>query len=351
MRISEVSIHRPVFATVMSLVVVLIGLVGYTRLSVREYPNIDPPVVTVTTTYTGASAPIVETQVTKVLEDSLSGIEGIDYITSISRQEQSQITIRFKLERDADSAAADVRDRVGRTRGHLPEEIDEPIIQKIEADAQPILYVAFYSDKHSALEITDYADRYLPEVLARFSRSNPRVEVTVVCEPTPMLVDAIMQQQLDLAIVTQCETTVPAEIFREERLLWVASARHSVHEEEVVPLALGRAVCSWRRSATGALDSTGRRYRVLYSSWNSNAVGAAVMAGLAVSVLPESAVRTGMRVLTPADGFPNLPSCKVGLMRASANGDALVAALAGHVIQGLENLPSRVEAPVREAAE
>ena len=97
----------------------------------------------------------------------------------------------------------------------------------------------------------DYADRYLPEVLARFSRSNPRVEVTVVCEPTPMLVDAIMQQQLDLAIVTQCETTVPAEIFREERLLWVASARHSVHEEEVVPLALGRAVCSWRRSATG----------------------------------------------------------------------------------------------------
>src|SRR4029079_5184153 len=97
-RISEVSIHRPAVATAMSLVVVLVGLVGYSRLSVREYPNIDPPVVTVTTTYTGASAAIVETQVTKVLEDSLSGIEGIDYITSISRQEQSQITIRFKLE-------------------------------------------------------------------------------------------------------------------------------------------------------------------------------------------------------------------------------------------------------------
>jgi DNA-binding transcriptional LysR family regulator len=197
----------------------------------------------------------------------------------------------------------------------------------------------------------DYADRYLPEVLARFSRSNPRVEVTVVCEPTHMLVEAVMQSHLDLAIVTQCETIVPATIFREERLLWVASARHCVHEEEVVPLALGRATCSWRRSATGALDTTGRRYRVLYSSWNSNAVGAAVMAGLAVSVLPESAFRTGMRVLTPSDGFPTLPSCKVGLMRGGSSGDALVAALAGHIVQSLDNLPSRSDPPVREAAE
>ncbi|MET0605459.1 MAG: LysR substrate-binding domain-containing protein [Beijerinckiaceae bacterium] len=197
----------------------------------------------------------------------------------------------------------------------------------------------------------DYADRYLPEVLARFSRSNPRVEVTVVCEPTHMLVEAVMQSHLDLAIVTQCETVLPATIFREERLLWVSSARHCVHEEEVVPLALGRATCSWRRSATGALDTTGRRYRVLYSSWNSNAVGAAVMAGLAVSVLPESAVRTGMSVLTPTEGFPGLPSCKVGLMRGGTSGDALVSALAGHIVQSLDNLPSRSDAPVREAAE
>ena len=165
MKLSEISIHRPVFATVMSLVVVLVGLVGYSRLTVREYPNIDPPVVTVATTYQGASAPIVETQVTKVLEDSLSGIEGIDYITSISREEQSQISIRFNLERDPDDAAADVRDRVGRGRGRLPDEIEEPVIQKIEADAQPILYIAFHSTKHSALEITDYADRYVKDQL------------------------------------------------------------------------------------------------------------------------------------------------------------------------------------------
>ena len=165
MTLPELSIKRPVFATVLSLVLVLVGLVSYERLSVREYPAIDPPVITVETTYPGASASIVETQVTQVLEDSLAGIEGIDFITSISRQESSQITVTFQLDRNPDYAAADIRDRVGRVRGHLPEEIEEPIIQKREADAQPILYLAFYSATHSELEITDYADRYVRDQL------------------------------------------------------------------------------------------------------------------------------------------------------------------------------------------
>lgn len=165
MTLSEISIKRPVFATVLSLVLVLVGLVSYQRLSVREYPAIDPPVITVETSYPGASAAIVETQVTQILEDSLAGIEGIDFITSISRQESSQITVTFKLDRNPDYAAADIRDRVGRVRGHLPEEIEEPIIQKREADARPILYLAFSSTTHSALEITDYADRYVKDQL------------------------------------------------------------------------------------------------------------------------------------------------------------------------------------------
>jgi multidrug efflux pump len=163
MGISDLSIRRPVFATVMSLVVVLLGLVSYQRLTVREYPNIDPPVVTVQTSYRGANANIIETQVTQVLEDSLSGIEGIDYITSINRAERSQISIRFKLDRDPAEAAADVRDRVGRVRGRLPAEIDEPVIQKVEADAQPVIFITFSSDRHSPLEITDYADRFVKD--------------------------------------------------------------------------------------------------------------------------------------------------------------------------------------------
>ncbi|MGE4220013.1 MAG: efflux RND transporter permease subunit, partial [Alphaproteobacteria bacterium] len=169
MRISEICIQRPVFATVLSLTVVLVGLVSYQRLSVREYPNIDPPVVSIETRYEGASAEIMETQVTQVLEDTLAGIEGIEFMNSISRQEQSQISVTFELSRDPEAAAADVRDRVGRVRGQLPDEVDEPIIQKVEADAQPIIYLAFSSDRHSPMEITDYADRYVKDQLQTLS--------------------------------------------------------------------------------------------------------------------------------------------------------------------------------------
>ncbi|MBK7955789.1 MAG: efflux RND transporter permease subunit [Candidatus Accumulibacter sp.] len=159
MKISDLCIRRPVFATVLSLAIMLIGLVSYTRLPVREYPKIDEPVVTVDTTYRGASAEIVESQISKPLEDSLAGIEGVDVITSISRQENSQISVRFKLERNPDSAASDVRDRVSRVRNKLPTDIDEPVIAKVEADANPIIWIAFSSDQHSALEVTDFANR------------------------------------------------------------------------------------------------------------------------------------------------------------------------------------------------
>ncbi|MBR9970603.1 efflux RND transporter permease subunit [Magnetospirillum sulfuroxidans] len=161
MRLPELCIRRPVLATVMSLMIVLVGLVAYDRLPVREYPNIDEPVVTVETTYKGASAEIVETQVSKILEDSLAGIEGIDVLSSLSRSESSQITIRFKVTRDADSAASDVRDRVARVRGKLPDDVDEPVIAKVEADAQPIIYLAFSSDRHDALFVSDYAWRFV----------------------------------------------------------------------------------------------------------------------------------------------------------------------------------------------
>lgn len=165
MKLADISIKRPVLATVFSLVITLLGAVSYDRLPVREYPNVDTPVVNVMTVYKGASAEIVETQVTQILEESLAGIEGIDFITSINRQEESQVTVNFKLNRDPDGAAADVRDRVSRVRGKMPAEIDEPVIQKVEADAQPILYLAFYSDSHSPLEISDYADRYVKDQL------------------------------------------------------------------------------------------------------------------------------------------------------------------------------------------
>src|SRR3546814_584258 len=155
----------PVFATVMSLIVLLVGLVSYNQLTVREYPNIDEPIVSVRTDYPGASAEIIESQVTQVLEGSIAGIEGIETMTSRSEPEESRITVRFRLGTDPDVAASDVRDRVSRGRGRLPEEIEEPVIAKVEADAQAIVYIAFTSDRHSPLEVSDYADRYVRDRL------------------------------------------------------------------------------------------------------------------------------------------------------------------------------------------
>ncbi|HEY5648192.1 MAG TPA: efflux RND transporter permease subunit, partial [Nitrospiria bacterium] len=169
MFLPEISIKRPVLATVMSLMLVLIGIIAYGRLSVREYPNIDKPIVSVRTVYTGASAEIIESQVTRPLEDSLAGIEGIKVMKSVSREEVSQITIEFVIERDSDAAANDVRDRVARVRGQLPDEAADPVVAKLEADAWPILWIAFSSPNHDALEITDYADRFVKDRLQSVS--------------------------------------------------------------------------------------------------------------------------------------------------------------------------------------
>lgn len=159
MQLAEVSIRRPVFATVLSLLIVLVGAVSFNRLSVREYPKIDEPVVTVSVRYAGASAEVIETQVTKPLEDSIAGIDAVDVITSISRADQAQISVRFRLEKDADSAAAEVRDRTSRVRNRLPQAIEEPVIAKVEADAFPVIQVAFSSDSLTPLQINDLVNR------------------------------------------------------------------------------------------------------------------------------------------------------------------------------------------------
>lgn len=163
MQLSDISIRRPVLATVMNVIILLIGVISYDRLAVRLVPNVDVPIVTVATSYPGANAQVIESQITKPIEDALSGIEGIDYISSVSRAELSQVSVRFRLDRDADAAAGDVRDRVAQARGILPEEANEPIVQKQEADAQPIIYLAFSSDRHNLTEIADIATRLVKD--------------------------------------------------------------------------------------------------------------------------------------------------------------------------------------------
>ena len=165
MVLSSLSIKRPVLAMVMSLMIVLLGVISFDRLPVREYPNIDKPIMSVRTVYKGASASVVESQITQPLEDSLSGIEGVRNIKSVSREEVSQITVEFVRERDPEAAANDVRDRVSRVRGKLPEASDDSVVAKVEADAQAIMWLALISDSQGPLEISDYADRIVADQL------------------------------------------------------------------------------------------------------------------------------------------------------------------------------------------
>lgn len=188
----------------------------------------------------------------------------------------------------------------------------------------------------------DYAERFLPEIMARFSRTNPRVELSVVCEPTVNLAEMIRRGQLDIALVTKGVDVTPTEIVRTEPLLWVTSANHAIHEEEVLPLAFGRPTCAWRGQATAALDRMDRDYRILFTSWSATVLIAAVLAGLAVSVLAECALRPGMRVLGEADGFPPLDDVHIGILRGRTNHPALTEALARHIADSLDNITPAV---------
>lgn len=184
----------------------------------------------------------------------------------------------------------------------------------------------------------DYADRFLPEIVARFARSNPRVELSVVCEPTVNLVDHLKRGHLDIAIVTHSNERSASEVVRREPLLWVTSANHSIHEEEVLPLAVGRTTCLWRRTACDVLDRMGRDYRILFSSWSATVLIATVLSGQAVSVLPECALRPGMRILGEADGFGPLPDVRIGIMRGHSSQPEIVDALARHIAESLDNI-------------
>ncbi len=159
MRIAELSVRRPVFATVLSMLLVIFGIVSLQRLSVREYPDIDRPTVSITTAYRGASAAIIETKITQIIEDSVAGIEGILKIESDSEDERSQVRIEFDINRDVDAAANDVRDRIARVLRGLPPEADPPQIVKADANADSVVTLAFSSATMSMLDLTDYAER------------------------------------------------------------------------------------------------------------------------------------------------------------------------------------------------
>lgn len=188
----------------------------------------------------------------------------------------------------------------------------------------------------------DYAERFLPGIFARFARTHPLVEVEIMCQGSSTLFQMIQNDDLDLAIATHGDCSAHGEVIRREKLCWIGSPRHRVEEKDVLPLAVGPTTCSWRVAAAKVLDAHNRPYKILYTSPSATALTAAVMSGLALTVLPESAVRPGMRRLGEDDGFPELPNCDIALLRAANATSSSVDALATHIIENLANLDTSV---------
>jgi multidrug efflux pump len=207
MNISTTSIKRPVFASVMSFAILLFGIIAFTRLPVREYPDIDPPIISVVSLYRGASPSVVETEITNVLEEQFATLEGVKTLTSSSREQGSVITIEFELNRNVDEAANDVRDRVSRARSNLPREIEDPVISKVDANAQAIVWLGLSSDRHTGLELTDIADRILKERIQRLPgvgaviiAGERRYAMRVWLDPLRMASHGLAVQDIEAAI-------------------------------------------------------------------------------------------------------------------------------------------------------
>ncbi|MEQ9414197.1 MAG: efflux RND transporter permease subunit, partial [Cyclobacteriaceae bacterium] len=163
--LSNISINRPVLAMVFSLVIILFGFIGFSYLGVREFPSVDPPVISVSTSYTGANSDVVESQITEPLEDAINGIAGIRTISSSSREGRSNISIEFELGVDLEAAANDVRDKVSGAVRNLPPDVDPPVVSKADADSQPIIYLTVMSNKRNLLELSRIAGIYFKERL------------------------------------------------------------------------------------------------------------------------------------------------------------------------------------------
>jgi DNA-binding transcriptional LysR family regulator len=188
----------------------------------------------------------------------------------------------------------------------------------------------------------DYAERFLPEILARFARTHPMVTVDVECLGSGELFERCKRGEMDLALVTHGCDILTEEPVRREKLVWVTSMRHHAHMAEVLPLAVSHAGCGWRSMVLRALDAQQRKFRIAYSTPNSNAVNAAVLQGLAVGAIPELCLRPGMRILTEKDGFPSLGTFDIGLVRKPGKPNKAIEALARHVTESLSNLQGQL---------
>src|SRR5687768_9039465 len=223
MHFAERFIRRPVLASMVSLALVLVGAIGYTRLPVREFPDADPPIVSVTVLLPGASPQVVESAVTDVLEEELSSLEGLRTMTSSSQEQISTITLEFTLDRGIEEAAQDVRDKVSRVRGFLPEDVEEPVIAKQEADAFPVMFLALTSTSYDLMELSDIADRQvkprlqtIPGVAGAPIYGERRFAMRVWLSPSELSARGLTAQDVEDAIRTR-SVEIPAGRIESDR--------------------------------------------------------------------------------------------------------------------------------------
>ncbi|MGE0045577.1 MAG: efflux RND transporter permease subunit [Hyphomonadaceae bacterium] len=245
MTLSDLSVRRPVLATVFSLIIIAFGLMSFTRLPLRELPDVDRPVVSVSASYRGASAQVVETQVTRIIEDQLSGIEGVDLISSTSRDGRSSVTIEFELSRDIEDAANDVRNAVSRARSQLPADLDEPIIQKADADADPIIWFVMHSENMDRVALTDWAERYLVDRLgvidgvANIRVGGPRAALRIWLDTNAMAARNLTVDDVESALRSQNVELPAGYVESQERDYQVRVARAFQTPEEFARLPIG----------------------------------------------------------------------------------------------------------------
>ena len=259
---------------------------------------------------------------------------------------KSQSAISMQMKRLEETVGKTLFQRIGRTNQLTPE--GEHLLgfaQRIIALNEQAMAALTKPDLEGRIRIgapDDYAEQFLPVILSHFSQTHPRVEVEVVCETSGGLARRITADKLDLAIVNKfmLRGDMKGQIFRIEPLHWVTSMGHRAHEEDVLPLAAVPTDCGWRRAAESALDAIGRPYRIAYTSASTLGMNVAVQAGLAVGVMPQSAICPGdLRILTVDDGFPELPKAEIALLHGKKIKSPHIKAMADHIITRLTNLP------------
>src|SRR5262245_32913175 len=248
MKLSDLSIRRPVLASMLSLALVLFGVLGYFQLSVREFPDVDPPIVSVSTVLPGANPQVVESAVTDILEEELSTVEGIRTLTSSSQEGISNITLEFNLDRDVEAAAQDTRDKVARVRERLPEDVEEPVVAKQDADAQPFFWLALSGANYDLLQLSDIGDRLvksrlqtLPGVGQARIFGERRFSMRVWLEPSELAARGLTVQEVQQAIRTRNVEVPAGRIESDRREFTVRSLGELKTPEEFAELVVSNA--------------------------------------------------------------------------------------------------------------